>query len=269
MVSNLERCLPKGGEVLDVGCGSGPFGPTIHAHVPGVRLFGVDMSRKCVEGASRNGYTESKCSDLAAGLPYEDARFDAVISMDLLGHIEFRHKDVLIREMSRVTRPGGIGHHGAETGFIDYLNCNPADPNDWVRKYVQAQGHIGVEPARRLERRFSTCFSEVKWDITYLYPFLDINNIAPADYFEKQFHETLKTFPSLEARLLVNVVIGRFNRYFIDLYRKVFGKAFQPYDEPPGQETHSGDGDSVDARVAAIARELVHPGGFSSFLVKK
>jgi ubiquinone/menaquinone biosynthesis C-methylase UbiE len=269
MVDNLKRCLPKGGDVLDVGCGSGPFGPTILAHVPGVRLFGVDMSRKCVKGTSRNGYTESKCSNLAAGLPYQDARFDAVISMDLLGHIEFRHKDALIREMSRVTRPGGIGHHGAETGFIDYLNCNPADPNDLVRKYVLAQGHIGTEPARHLERRFSTCFSEVKWDITYVYPFLDIDNIASADYFERDFHETLRLFPNPEARLLCNVVIGRFNTYFINLYKKLFGKAFQPYDDPAEQQTASGDGDPVDARVTAIARELCRPAGFASFLVRK
>jgi ubiquinone/menaquinone biosynthesis C-methylase UbiE len=270
LVEALRRLLPGGGDVLDVGCGSGPFGPTILAHAPGVRLFGVDMSRECVQQACANGYAGGEACDFVSGLPYPDGRFDAVISMDLLGHIEFRHKDRVIREIWRVTRPGGGGLHGVETTFVDYLNCNPADPNDPVRKYVHAQGHIGVEPARHAEKRFAACFSRVEWNITYLYPLLEFNNLANFDYFEKEFHELLRKHgKGPDAEILADLLLGRLNAYFIDVCQKAFGPAFRPYDQPWWEEQPpTGENPAADA-VAAVARQLCRPGGFACFTVGK
>ena len=269
LVESLRGSLPRGGDVLDVGCGSGPWGPTLLAHVPGIRLFGVDMSRKCIQQVRANGYVEGIACDFVSGLPYPDGRFDAVISTDVMGHIEFRHKDNVVREIGRVTRPGGIGWHGIETGFVDYLNCNPADPKDPVRKYVHAQGHVGVEPARLVQGRFQRCFSRVEWNITYLHPLLEFNNLANADYFEKDFHEMLRRYgASDEAKVLADLLLGRLNIYFIELCRKTFGPAFRPYDAPPGDEPAT-DAELADPAVAAVARDLCRPGGFACFAVTK
>jgi ubiquinone/menaquinone biosynthesis C-methylase UbiE len=268
VVESLRGSLPRGGDVLDVGCGSGPFGPTLLAHVPGVRLFGVDMSSKCIEQARANGYTDGVACDFVAGLPYPDGRFDAVISMDCMGHIEFRHKDNVVREMSRVTRPGGVGWHGVETAFVDYLNCSPADPNDPVRKYVHAQGHIGVEPARHAQRRFERCFSRVEWNITYFYPLLEFNNLANFDYFEKDFHEMLRKHgKGADAETLGDILLGRLNAYFIELCQRTFGPAFRPYDAPPDDEP--GAEQLADPAVGAVARNICRPGGFACFTVGK
>ena len=269
LIDALRRSLPRGGDVLDVGCGSGPLGLTILSNVPGVRLFGVDMSPRCIEQARSNGYTDGRCCDFLSSLPYPDARFDAVISTNFLGHIEFRRKDGVIRETHRVTRPGGVGWHGVETAFVDYFHCDPGDPDDPVRRYVSSEGHIGVEPARHVQRRFAACFSHVEWNITYLYPLLEFNNLANFPYFEEDFHEMLRRYSSGdEAKILADILLGRLNTYFIELYEKTFGPAFRPYDDPH-EESSAAGAETVNESVLAAAKALCRPAGFASFLVRK
>jgi hypothetical protein len=200
--------------------------------------------------------------------------------MDFLGHVEFRHKDHVIQEMARVTRRGGGGHHGVETGPIDYFNCNPDDENDPVRRYVYVDGHIGSELGRDVCRRFSRFFSEVKYGITRLYPFKPKDLLAAC--FEEDFQKTVAAYDNPQAVELADIIIGRLNSYFLDLYGRVFGPAFTAYDTPPEPlaEEHERARQDMLRQIEAynekygidfipVPRELFRPTFFSSITVKR
>lgn len=97
-----------GARVLDVGCGGGLVAEVLAK--AGARVAGIDRSRVSLQAARRHhdtgpdspGYA---CAD-AEALPFPDAAFDAVVSSDFLEHVH--DLDAVVREMSRVVRPGGV-----------------------------------------------------------------------------------------------------------------------------------------------------------------
>jgi ubiquinone/menaquinone biosynthesis C-methylase UbiE len=97
-------------EVLDVGCGIG-VGPAYIARRYGCRVMAVDLSAKMLAWAEQRARREG-VSDLVSfrqadvrELPFEDDRFDAVLVESVLAFVE--DQDRAIRELIRVTRPGG------------------------------------------------------------------------------------------------------------------------------------------------------------------
>jgi len=256
LIADLRMLVPDGGRVLDIGCGAGPYAPTLLANVPDIRLFGVDMSEACLEQAAANGYSDCRLFNLYEPLPFDDEYFDAVISMDVFGHIEFRQKDFLIGETARITRRGGGGHHGVETAFIDYFDCDPRDENDPVRKYVYVDGHVGAEPTADVCARFAKYF-DVTHHITYLYPFLDL--AAFSGLFGEEFKSLVARHHHPEAVQLASLILGRLNTCFLERFSTAFGDEFTPQDGRPDP------GDSPNAKV----RELFRPGGFSSLTLRR
>ena len=97
--------------VLDVGCGSGRY--MLHALRRGAsRSIGVDLSAAML----RRAYTELTACRFNAGiglaqggmhaLPVLDAWADLTLSGLVIGHLEHLHD--ALRELRRVTRPGGV-----------------------------------------------------------------------------------------------------------------------------------------------------------------
>ena len=66
-----------------------------------------DLSPECALAARRNGYDATFSGELTS-LPFADASFDYVVSLDVLGHIEAEEKDAVLAEIKRVLRPGGV-----------------------------------------------------------------------------------------------------------------------------------------------------------------
>lgn len=89
------------GRLLDVGCGGGAHALAFAAQ--GWSVTGVDVSGPQLELARGRGVDVIQAD--AEALPFEDASFDAGVSM-------FTHTDVgdfaaVLREVARVVRPGG------------------------------------------------------------------------------------------------------------------------------------------------------------------
>ena len=97
-------------DVLELGCGAGMLALLKRK---GVTLTGVDLSNECAVAARRNGYDATFSARLSS-LPFADASFDYVVSLDVIGHIEMEEKDAVLAELRRVLRPGGITMHGIE-----------------------------------------------------------------------------------------------------------------------------------------------------------
>ena len=97
-----------GHEVLDVGSGTGALAFAIAANVPTARIVGIDPSESYVGYAQsqvRNDRIRFAVGD-AQGLQYPDRSFDRVLSLLVVNFIPDRVK--ALREMTRVTRPGGV-----------------------------------------------------------------------------------------------------------------------------------------------------------------
>ena len=105
--------LPRGRDVLDVGCGPGYTTCAFARLLAPRRLVGLDVDASLLaEGAAviaaRGVDVELVCGDVRA-LPFADASFDLVIDFGTLFHIG--RPDDALREIARVLRPGGLFVH--------------------------------------------------------------------------------------------------------------------------------------------------------------
>ncbi len=94
--------------VVDVGCGRGTTTHRITTQAMPKLLFGVDLSRDLLAQASRRYSFPSRTQLICANftrLPFGDSSIDCVIAAFCLYHAP--EPVVVLRELSRVTRPGG------------------------------------------------------------------------------------------------------------------------------------------------------------------
>jgi SAM-dependent methyltransferase len=98
----------EGNSVLDVGSGTGALAFAVAASVPSARVTGVDPSSAYVafaQGRARDDRVRFVVGD-AQQLQLADRTFDRVLSLLVMNFIPDRTK--ALREMMRVTRPGGV-----------------------------------------------------------------------------------------------------------------------------------------------------------------
>lgn len=150
----------QGAAVLDLGCGSGMLALLKRKDVT---LTGVDLSDECVAAARRNGY-DVACRAPLVQLPFADASFDYVASLDVLGHIPLDEKDAVLGEIRRVLRPGGVTLHGIES--IDRTARRGYDEmsSEELASFVAVDGHVGLEEEDEHAARFSRVFAHVAWE---------------------------------------------------------------------------------------------------------
>jgi SAM-dependent methyltransferase len=223
-IARQPLCFSKGYKVLDIGCGSGCFGAWVREQLPFCELHGIDMSEACIQSSRENGYSELLCHDFSLELlPYADASFDFVYSMDVFGHIEFRHKDRVIAELARVTKPGGAGFHGIEAGTVDYLNAVTWNPDDPIRRYINIDGHIGVEDVDALYARFARSFEVTAAHSWLMPPVIDLAQILTGDLYSADFARDLKPYDSFDARVLTDAVLCEVNARQLKALMRAFG----------------------------------------------
>lgn len=104
------KFLSKDDDVLDVGCGNGMH--TFHASEAARHVVGIDYSErnlrhaeelKRIRGVSNVDFV---AGDLSKPLPFDDARFDKILFLDVLEHLNERV--TALRGIRRVLKPEGI-----------------------------------------------------------------------------------------------------------------------------------------------------------------
>lgn len=88
----------------DAGCGTGA---NLVLAGDRARAFGVDSSIEALRLARDRGLTTLARGD-TAHLPFADALFDTVLSMDVLYHRDVTDPAAALREMGRILKPGGL-----------------------------------------------------------------------------------------------------------------------------------------------------------------
>ena len=93
--------------VLDVGCGTGNLSFSLARNAAIASVRGIDLSPAYVEHAKRRNRDARIAFAVADAcvLPFPDASFDHALSLLVLQFVP--QTDLVVREMQRVTRPGG------------------------------------------------------------------------------------------------------------------------------------------------------------------
>ena len=141
----FARRLPQAARrVLDVGCATGRGGEELLRARPGILVDGVDVLEERVEQAKERGYTRVHRAS-ATDLPAADGVYDAVVSGELIEHLEDADVDRALREMRRVLRPGGV---------LMLTTPNP-DGMLWRlrRRSTLNASHLSAHSRRSLRRR--------------------------------------------------------------------------------------------------------------------
>ncbi len=103
----LNARLGEQAEVLDAGCGTGGLIRRLGSAHPAWHWTGVDVSPVALELARRRCRAGVKFREASvAALPAGDGQFDAIVSADVLYHVE--DDAAALREFFRALRPGGL-----------------------------------------------------------------------------------------------------------------------------------------------------------------
>ena len=97
--------VTSGMRVVDVGCGPGGLTSELAARVGAENVAAIDPAPQCVAACRDRNPGADVREGVAEELPWGDGEFDAALSSLVVGFM--KDPDRGVREMARVTRPGG------------------------------------------------------------------------------------------------------------------------------------------------------------------
>lgn len=147
--AGVREHLPRGGLVLDVGCGSGLVADRIldlDATYVGVDFGGhhIEYAAKRFADSSQPLATHFGRGD-AQKLPFADASADVVVMSEVIEHL--LQPELAVWEVARVLRPGGVFIMTTNNASEVPLRSPLSNPLAWVEKAIGAD-HAGLISSR-------------------------------------------------------------------------------------------------------------------------
>jgi len=227
----------SGSDVLDLGCGAGMLALLKRKEV---NLTGVDLSTECALAAKRNGYDASFSASLSQ-LPFADNSFDYVVTLDVLGHVASEEKDAVLTEIKRVLRPDGVTMHGIECTDQDGRRRFDEMNEEELRRFVEIDGHVGLEEEQQHAERFRRFFNHVKFEPRYALCLSSEEFIKQNDQyglpFEDDFVDYLRGLSFKERRafdMAMGYVFGKISDLHVELPKAGLYVLLKASDAPLG-----------------------------------
>lgn len=144
-----RSAIPRCQRLLDFGCGRGREVFTERAK----ETVGFDASFQFIRDCA--AHYDVVAQGTLPHFPFRDRSFDVIASSHVLGHIRHEQKQEVIAEIARLLRPGGVTAHIIETDS-DHPIVRAAKryPQAYANQFLAQDGHVGLEPARQVIRRF-------------------------------------------------------------------------------------------------------------------
>ena len=106
VVDQLLPLLPRGGLVLDLGCGYGRIRAPVAAARPDLRIVGMDFSQNYCRMYAATQKAATVCADVNR-MPFAHEVFDGIIGVTCLMYIERARRAERIPQILEVLKPGG------------------------------------------------------------------------------------------------------------------------------------------------------------------
>ena len=142
--------IPKGGKILDIGCGTGAFGYAFKLKDESYEVQGIDIAKKMVARAKKKNKLVCEHGDILEGLRFPDNSFDLVIAGMVLHGLDKKKREVFYKETSRITKEYVLFQDYSPDrkwyiSFIewiergDYFNFVRAIPEEFENNFDQVQ----------------------------------------------------------------------------------------------------------------------------------
>jgi SAM-dependent methyltransferase len=103
----VHQPLTEFRSVLDLGCGCGRLGRMFKGH-PG-KIYGCDIDGRHIDWLSQNiPYYVAHVTTPDAALPYDDGKFDLIISISIFTHLSESSQDLLLEELFRIAQGDAV-----------------------------------------------------------------------------------------------------------------------------------------------------------------
>ena len=101
--------LRQPAEVLDFGCGVGRQLLQLARRYPKLNLHACDVNGRSIAYLKR-AYPkiDSYANEFSPPLKFSEAQFDLVLSVSIFSHLSIKDNPIWLKELARVTRPGGL-----------------------------------------------------------------------------------------------------------------------------------------------------------------
>ena len=104
----ISKFIPhKTVKVLDLGCGPGSFFYVLREKNKKAILYGIDVSKKQIDFASKLVKSASFCASDAIKIPFKDDTFDYVTLIEVIEHLNKNIERNIFNEIKRVLKKNG------------------------------------------------------------------------------------------------------------------------------------------------------------------
>jgi SAM-dependent methyltransferase len=151
-VRKWAKTLPRGGSVIDLGCGPG-FPITVVLVEEGLEVFGVDAAPSLVAAFQRNlPGTPIICESVLESRLF-DQTFDAVLSIGLMFLLKTEEQHRLIRRLADILAPGGrlLFTSTAEPAVWNDVMTGLESISLGAEEYRELLGAAGISVAKEYE----------------------------------------------------------------------------------------------------------------------
>ena len=137
-------------QLLETGCGTGGFATLLRQRWPSASVHVSDLAMEGLQFARERGLASRTQADIRA-LPYADASFGTVLSLDVIVHLKRGEEARALSELARVLRPGGLAV--IRCSALDILHSRHSDFTHERQRFTRARLMRGAAEAGLIPKR--------------------------------------------------------------------------------------------------------------------